>query len=302
MAAKKMGLGRGLNTLIPSTPIENDESKEIAEKKESALKETERNHEITLLINEIEPNPDQPRSQFDEDSLQELADSIHQYGVLQPLLVKKRDHFYEIVAGERRWRAAKMAGIKEVPVIIREFTDDEIVEIALIENIQRENLNPIEEAMAYKKLMEEFNLKQDEVAAKVSKSRAAITNSLRLLKLDERVQGLLKEEMISTGHARALLSIKESDLQYEIAMKVFDEKLSVRDIEKLVKELSYPKKKKQQEENLHEFLYTDLEESMKHILGSKVSIKNKRNNKGKIEIEYYSRDELERIVDMIKSI
>ncbi|MCI5622933.1 ParB/RepB/Spo0J family partition protein, partial [Anaerostipes sp.] len=226
------------------------------------------------------------------------------YGVLQPLLVKKRDDFYEIIAGERRWRAAKMAGLKEVPVIIRDFTDNEIVEIALIENIQREDLSPIEEALAYKKLMEEFDLKQDEVATKVSKSRAAITNSLRLLKLDKRVQNMLEDEMISTGHARALLAIHDVNQQYEIAMKVFDEKLSVRDIEKLVKELNKPEKKKKEnnKENEHSFLYTNLEEAMKQVLGSKVSIKNKKDNKGKIEIEYYSRDELERIVDMIKSI
>ena len=298
MAVKKKGLGRGLNTLIPSEPIiENDKIKKtkvVLEKEEVSEKE------ITIPIQKIEPNPDQPRNQFDEDSLQELADSIKQFGVLQPLLVKKRDDFYEIIAGERRWRAAKLAGLKELPVVIRNFTDNEIVEIALIENIQRENLSPIEEAMAYKRLMEEFHLKQDEVAAKVSKSRATITNSLRLLKLDQRVQHMLEEEMISNGHARALLAIHDGDQQYEVAMKVFDEKLSVRDIEKLVKNLNKPKKEKVKED--YSFLYTDLEESMKQILGSKVSIKNRKNNKGKIEIEYYSRDELERIVDMIKSI
>lgn len=298
MAVKKKGLGRGLNTLIPSEPIvENDKIEKI---KSTLENEKASEKEITIPIQKIEPNPDQPRNQFDEDSLQELADSIKQFGVLQPLLVKKRDDFYEIIAGERRWRAAKLAGLKELPVVIRDFTDNEIVEIALIENIQRENLSPIEEAMAYKRLMEEFHLKQDEVATKVSKSRATITNSLRLLKLDQRVQHMLEEEMISNGHARALLAIHDGDQQYEVAMKVFDEKLSVRDIEKLVKNLNKPKKEKIKED--YSFLYTDLEESMKQILGSKVSIKNKKNNKGKIEIEYYSRDELERIVDMIKSI
>lgn len=298
MAAKKKGLGRGLNTLIPSEPI--IENEKLKKTKISLESEADHKKEVTLPIQKIEPNPDQPRNQFDEDSLQELADSIKQFGVLQPLLVKKRDDFYEIIAGERRWRAAKMAGLKEVPVVIKDFTDNEIVEIALIENLQRENLSPIEEAMAYKRLMEEFHLKQDEVAAKVSKSRATITNSLRLLKLDERVQHMLEEEMISNGHARALLAIHDGDQQYEAAMKVFDEKLSVRDIEKLVKDLNKPKKEKVKED--YSFLYTDLEESMKQILGSKVSIKNKKNDKGKIEIEYYSRDELERIVDMIKSI
>ncbi len=297
MSGKKKGLGRGLNTLIPSVPImDSGLAKEVAEKKED--------HSISELmmpIQKLEPNPQQPRNQFDEDGLQELADSIKQYGILQPLLVKKRDHYYEIIAGERRWRAAKLAGMKEVPVIVKDFTEREIVEIALIENIQRENLSPIEEAMAYKKLMQDFQLKQDEIAAKVSKSRATITNSLRLLKLDHRVQNMLEDEMISTGHARALLGISDGDMQYQIAMKVFNEKLSVRDIEKLVKTMNQPKKEKEQKDK-YSFLYQDLEETMKQILGSKVHIKNKKDNKGKIEIEYYSRDELERIVDMIKSI
>lgn len=297
MSGKKKGLGRGLNTLIPSVTImDSGLAKEVAEKKED--------HSISELmmpIQKLEPNPQQPRNQFDEDGLQELADSIKQYGILQPLLVKKRDHYYEIIAGERRWRAAKLAGMKEVPVIVKDFTERESVEIALIENIQRENLSPIEEAMAYKKLMQDFQLKQDEIAAKVSKSRATITNSLRLLKLDHRVQNMLEDEMISTGHARALLGISDGDMQYQIAMKVFDEKLSVRDIEKLVKTMNQPKKEKEQKDK-YSFLYQDLEETMKQILGSKVHIKNKKDNKGKIEIEYYSRDELERIVDMIKSI
>lgn len=298
MSGKRKGLGRGLNTLIPSAPIPDAKLENIAEMNQNKPEHPE----MTLPINEIEPNPNQPRNQFDEDSLQELADSIEQYGVLQPLLVKKKDGYYEIIAGERRWRAAKMAGVEEVPVIVRDFDENEIVEIALIENIQREDLSPIEEAMAYQRLMKEYHLKQDQIAEKVSKSRAAITNSLRLLKLDPRVQNMLEEEMISTGHARALLAIHDGDMQYEIAVKVFDEKLSVRDIEKMVKELNRPKKEKKKEETEYQFLYRDLEESMKQILGSKVSIKNKKNNKGKIEIEYYSRDELERIVDMIKSI
>ena len=233
---KKTGLGRGLNTLIPSAPVKDTESEKIL-KKEEQIKS-----EIMVPILKVEPNPNQPRRQFDDDSLQELADSVKQYGILQPLIVKKHDKFYEIIAGERRWRAAKLAGLKEVPVLIRDYAENEIVEIALIENIQREDLNPIEEALAYKRLMEEFSLKQDQVAAKVSKSRAAITNSLRLLKLDQRVQNLLSEEMITTGHARALLAIEDPDQQYETAMKVFDEKLSVREIEKLVKQMSKKKK------------------------------------------------------------
>ena len=301
-----MGLGRGLNTLIPKAPIVDEEDVEQVKKKVSrsskSKKKAEPEKELTLPIDKIEPNPDQPRNQFDEDTLQELSDSIKQYGMLQPILVTPKDDFYEIIAGERRWRAAKLAGLNEVPVMIRKYNENEVVEIALIENIQRDNLNPIEEAMAYKRLMEEFQLKQDEVAGKVSKSRAAITNSLRLLKLDPRVQKMLEEEMISTGHARALLAITNKDQQYEIAQKVFDEKLSVRDIEKLVKDLKKIKKNKKEEKDVHDILYTQLEESMKQVLGSKVTIKNKKNNKGKIEIEYYSQDELERIVDMIRSI
>ena len=293
---KKTGLGRGLNTLIPSAPAKDAESEKIL-KKEEQIKS-----EIMVPILKVEPNPDQPRRQFDEDSLQELADSIKQYGILQPLIVKKHEKFYEIIAGERRWRAAKLAGLKEVPVLIRDYAENEIVEIALIENIQREDLNPIEEALAYKRLMEEFSLKQDQVAAKVSKSRAAITNSLRLLKLDQRVQNLLSEEMITTGHARALLAIEDPDQQYETAMKVFDEKLSVREIEKLVKQMSKKKKETPKEENkVQEFLFANIEESLKQALGSKVNIKN-RNNKGKIEIEYYSKEELDRLVDMLRTL
>ena len=306
MSGKKMGIGRGLNTLIPKAPIVDEEDVEQVKKKVSrsskSKKKAEPEKELTLPIDKIEPNPDQPRNQFDEDTLQELSDSIKQYGMLQPILVTPKDDFYEIIAGERRWRAAKYIGIKEIPAVIMDLTEKQILEISLIENIQREDLNSIEEAMAYKRLMEEFQLKQDEVAGKVSKSRAAITNSLRLLKLDPRVQKMLEEEMISTGHARALLAITNKDQQYEIAQKVFDEKLSVRDIEKLVKDLKKIKKNKKEEKDVHDILYTQLEESMKQVLGSKVTIKNKKNNKGKIEIEYYSQDELERIVDMIRSI
>ena len=294
------GLGKGIDVLIPEVKHSTgkDEKKVVKEVVKEVLKET---NEID--INKVEPNENQPRKEFNEDALQELADSIKQHGLIEPIIVQEgKKGFYQIIAGERRWRAARLAGLKKVPAIVKDYTDQEIMEIALIENIQRENLNPIEEAMAYKRLMEEFELKQDEVATKVSKSRASITNSLRLLKLDPRVQKMLEEEMISTGHARALLAISNKDKQYEIAQKVFDEKLSVRDIEKLVKDLKKIKKNKKEEKDVHDFLYTELEESMKQILGSKVSIKNKKNNKGKIEIEYYSRDELERIVDMIRSI
>ena len=257
---------------------------------------------MNIKVESIFPNTYQPRKFFNEEALNELSQSIIEHGIIQPITVRRMGDKFELVAGERRWRAAKTIGVKEVPAVVMELTEKQVLEISLIENIQRDNLNPIEEAMAYKRLMEEFQLKQDEVAGKVSKSRAAITNSLRLLKLDPRVQKMLEEEMISTGHARALLAITNKDQQYEIAQKVFDEKLSVRDIEKLVKDLKKIKKNKKEEKDVHDILYTQLEESMKQVLGSKVTIKNKKNNKGKIEIEYYSQDELERIVDMIRSI
>ena len=250
----------------------------------------------------IEPNREQPRKKFEEDALLELADSIKLHGVLQPLLVRKIKDYYEIIAGERRWRAAKLAGIKEVPVIVKEYSEQEIVEIRLIENIQRENLNPIEEAMAFKKLLEEFQLKQDEVADRVSKSRTAVTNSMRLLKLDDKVQQMIIDEMISTGHARALLAIDDKKLQYELANRIFDEKLSVRETEKLVKEIKNPKKPKEKKAVENEFVYKDLENRMKEVMGTKVSIASKSNGKGKIEIEYYSEKELERMFEMIMTI
>ena len=255
-----------------------------------------------LNINEVEPNRGQPRKEFDEDALLELADSVRQYGILQPLIVQKNKGYYEIIAGERRWRAAKLAGLKEVPVIIKEYTSQQVVEISLIENIQRENLNPIEEAMAFKRLLEEFSLKQDEVAERVSKSRTAVTNSMRLLKLDDRVQQMIIDDMISTGHARALLAIDNKEQQYSIATKIFDEKLSVRETEKLVKSLKNPKKKVEKEKIEHVFVYDDLIDKMKNVMGTKVNINAKANGKGKIEIEYYSEEELERIYDLIMTI
>ncbi len=222
--------------------------------------------------------------------------------ILQPLLVQKKKDYYEIIAGERRWRAAKLAGIKDVPIIVKNYTDQEIVEISLIENIQRENLNPIEEAMAYKRLLEEFDLKQDEVAERVSKSRTAVTNSMRLLKLSERVQQMIVDDMISTGHARALLALDDEEQQYILANKIFDEKLSVRETEKLVKALKNPKKEVKVQKQEHMFVYDNLEEHLKNIIGTKVSVNPKANGKGKIEIEYYSEEELERIYDLIMSI
>lgn len=300
MAVKKSGLGKGLDSLIK----DNSSAKKTAAANTSSENKAEemKSGEQMMKINMVEPNRDQPRKKFEEDALLELADSIKQFGVLQPLLVRKRKDYYEIIAGERRWRAAKMAGVKEVPVIIKDYTEQEIVEIGLIENIQRENLNPIEEAMAFKKLLEEFNLKQDEVAERVSKSRTAVTNSMRLLKLDERVQEMIVDDMISTGHARALLAIDDKEQQYELANKIFDEKLSVRETEKLVKEIKNPKKPKMKKKVENEFVYTDLENRMKEVMGTKVNISSKGNGKGKIEIEYYSDDELERMFEMIMSI
>ena len=300
MVAKKSGLGKGLDSLIPDNKsMKSVTSEKTVESKEDAAAKS---GVQVMKINEVEPNRDQPRKNFDEDALLELSDSIKQFGVLQPLLVRKRKDYYEIIAGERRWRAAKLAGVKEVPVIEKEYTDQEILEIGLIENIQRENLNPIEEAIAYKRLLEEFNLKQDEVAERVSKSRTAVTNSMRLLKLSDKVQQMIIDDMISTGHARALLAIDDPELQYTLANKIFDEKLSVRETEKLVKEIKNPKKPKEKKPVANSFIYQDLEEKMKSVFGTKVSIASKGKGKGKIEIEYYSDDELEHLFDMKMSI
>ena len=294
MAVKK-GLGKGLGNLIPESDKEAQKTK-VVEKK-VIVKEPA---ETIVKINEVEPNKNQPRRTFDEDALLELAESIKQHGVIQPLIVKKRDKYYEIIAGERRWRAAKMAGLKEIPIVIKDLSDQEIMEVALIENIQREDLNPIEEAQAYQRLIKEYNYKQDELAERVSKSRVAVTNSMRLLKLDESVQKMIIDDMISAGHARALLAITDSEKQYTIAMKVFDEKLSVRETEKLIKNLDKQVKPKVNTTPENDFIYRDIENKLKESMGTKVIIHNKDNNKGKIEIEYYSQDDFERIVDILK--
>ena len=295
MAVKRGGLGKGLDSLIP----DNKKALEREKKVEVVEKIVEKPVEIKLGINKIEPNRDQPRKKFDEESLQELADSIRQFGVLQPLIVQEREDYYEIIAGERRWRAAKLAGLKEVPVVIRKMSEQEIVEISLIENIQRENLNPIEEAEAYRRLLTEFHLKQEEVAERVAKSRTAVTNSMRLLKLDERVQQMVIEGMLSTGHARALLSVEDPEIQFQMANKVYNEKLSVRDVEKLVKRIGKTKPVKKERNFQQDAVYKDLEERMKASLGTKVSISRKDDKKGKIEIEYYSMEELERLMDIL---
>lgn len=302
MPVKKSGLGKGLDSLIPNKKENKDISPRFDKKKLQAMEESVKEAGIMVKVNQVEPNRDQPRKDFDEDALMELADSIKQFGILQPLIVQKKKDYYEIIAGERRWRAAKLAGIKEVPIIVKNFTEQEIVEISLIENIQRENLNPIEEAMAYKRLLKEFNLKQDEVAERVSKSRTAVTNSMRLLKLSDRVQQMIIDDMISTGHARALLAIDDEEQQYILANKIFDEKLSVRETEKLVKTLKNPKKEAKKSKVEHTFVHENLEEHMKSVMGTKVYVNPKANGKGKIEIEYYSEEELERIYDLIMTI
>ncbi len=291
MAASR-GLGKGLDVMIPNIVGEANEKRQKATAKEESP-------ETSVPITKVEPNRKQPRKLFDEDKLQELADSIKQFGLLQPILVQDRKEYYEIIAGERRWRAARLAGLKEVPVIIKNYSDQEIVEIALIENIQREDLNPIEEAQAYKRLLEEFHLKQDEVAERVSKSRAAVTNSIRLLKLGDRVQQMVIDDMISTGHARALLAVEDEEEQYNLAQKIFDEKLSVRDTEKMVKNLHKPVKTKKLDDKAMQAIYLDIEEKLKQKLSTKVAVTSKGEGIGKIEIEFYSHEDLDRILEMI---
>ena len=307
MAARKGGLGKGLDSLIPggkeTATVEKKENVKVKEVIKEVVKEVEVvKNEMLVKINEVEPNREQPRKDFNEDALIELSESIKQYGIIQPLIVKQREGYYEIVAGERRWRAAKMAGLKEIPVIVKDYTEQEIAEIALIENLQREDLNPIEEALAYQRLLTEFHMKQDELAEKISKSRVAVTNALRLLKLSERVQQMLIDDMISSGHARALIGIEDEEQQYAIAAKIFDEKLSVRETEKLVKNLGKQKKEKPAVVLEDTAIYEDLEEKMKTIMGTKVVINRKTNTKGKIEIDYYSIDELDRIMDLFRQI
>ena len=322
MAGRKNGLGRGLDALFPEkksavkesvkkATVKTENKTVVPEKTtDDTTEESNRStigHKKTAMIvkiSSVEPNVNQPRKQFDEDALLELSESIKQYGVLQPLLVSDKKDYYEIIAGERRWRAAKLAGLKEIPVIVKEFSEQELVEISLIENIQREDLNPVEEAMAYKRLIDEFHLKQNEIAERVGKSRTAVTNAMRLLKLSEKVQQMLIDEMITAGHARAILSIADKEKQESIAMKIFDEKLSVRETEALVKRMLEPPKtaKKSKFSSAEDAIYESLEEKMKSIMGTRVQIHRKKNDKGKIEIEYYSKDELERIIDLFESI
>ena len=297
--AKRGGLGKGLDSLIPEGVMELTASGRSSEEKADTM----------LKISLIEPNRDQPRKVFEEEPLLELAESIKQFGIIQPLVVTKKDNYYEIIAGERRWRAAKLAGLKEVPVIIKEYTDQEIMEISLIENIQREDLNAIEEAQAYQKLLKEFHLTQEDVAKRVSKSRTAITNTMRLLKLDEKIQNMVIENEISSGHARALLAIEDKEVQHQTAQRIVSEQLSVRETEQMVRDLLNPEVKTSEEKKpvkkqLESELtaYREAEDKLKSILGTKVIIQKKDNNKGKIEIEYYSVEDLDRIIELMEKI
>ena len=292
----KRGLGKGLDTLIPSIGNQKTGTKTENEIKIEGAS-------IKVGIGKVQPNKGQPRKNFNEDALEELADSIKLHGIISPIIVQDRNHHYEIIAGERRWRAAMKAGLKEVPVIVKNYTDEEIMVISLLENIQREDLSDIEEAQAYKKLIDEFGLKQDEVAEKVSKSRTAITNSIRLLKLSSEVQQMINDDMITAGHARALISIEDPDEQYRIAQQIFDEKMSVREVEKLVKNLgkTKPGKKEKKIDKALEAIYKDIEEKLKQKLDTKVSVipSSKNDGSGKLEIEFYSNDDLEKIIDIL---
>ena len=293
----KKGLGKGLDSLIPmGSEIENI-TKPV--KKAKNEPKTNENGVIELKVNQIEPNREQPRKNFDEDALQELADSIKKHGIIQPLVVQKKGEYYEIIAGERRWRAAKIAGLKHIPVVIKDYSEQEMVEIALIEKTQIQDLNPIEEAMAFKQLMQEYDLKQDELAERVSKSRTAVTNSMRLLKLPQKIMEMVINNELSSGHARTLLSIEDEDLQIKVAELVILKQMSVRETENYVKKLQNNKNKSKDTKNTdNDFVYRDIENKIKEIVGTKVKVNHKNNGKGKIEIEFYSDDELERIYDL----
>lgn len=347
MARRHGGLGRGLDALIPmrkevekamqsagsenvevffaddddsdepvsvkQTPVIENREQNVSRETQNEIKELkdfeERDSEpVTVRISEVEPNRQQPRKAFDEEKLEELSASIKTYGLLSPILVQKRDGYYEIIAGERRWRAALKAGLKEIPVIIRDYSEKEILELSLIENIQREDLNPIEEAKAYKRLMDEFDMGQAEVAERVSKSRSAVANSVRLLKLGDPAQQMLVDGQISMGHARALLPLEDSDKQTELAQKIVDQALSVRDTEKIVKEIlsgesgketETVKPREQEEDPGIAVIYKQIEERLQQTLHTKVSIQRKRNGHGKLQIEFYNNDDLDKIIDKL---
>ena len=295
--AKKGGLGKGLDSLIP--PAKNYDLK--ADKMVGDDDGSPSDGWIKVKLSKIEPDRNQPRKNFKEDELNELAESIKNLGLIEPIVVQKRNDSYEIVTGERRWRAAKIAGLTEIPVVVREYSEEEKVLVQLVENIQRESLDPIEEAMTYKRFLTEFNLKQDELAEKIGKNRTTITNSMRLLNLDERVQKMISNDIISAGHARPLLAIEDKDKQFELANKILDEELSVRETEKLIKALKKPKKPKKQTEEALQLIYRKYEDELREVLGAKVEIVAKDNEKGRIEIEYYSQDEFENLVRILKT-
>ncbi len=327
MAQKRGGLGRGLNSLIPNksksaeyTALETSEQQEnekistkntekvdnVGEKSDNKPKKKaveDKDAVKRVKISLVEPNREQPRKNFRDEGIDELAASISQYGVIQPLLVQKKDDYYEIIAGERRWRAAKKAGIKEIPVIVREYNNKEAVEISLIENIQREDLNPIEEAMAYDRLMKEFSMTQDQVAERVSRSRSAIANSLRLLRLPDALRDMVIKGAISEGHARALLALPSEDAQLSLAEKIVKDRLSVRETEKVVQNLmkALPKKAKTRDLS-KEALLGSLSGQLENVFGTKVAIREGGRHKGRIEIEYYSDEELDRIIDLLQSV
>ncbi|MCJ7856142.1 ParB/RepB/Spo0J family partition protein [Lachnospiraceae bacterium NSJ-143] len=295
MAVKKSGLGpkgKGLEALFEST------KKEVLNKPENT------DGSVVLIdINKVEPNRNQPRKHFQEEALEELSESIKNYGVIQPVVVKKNDGYFELIAGERRWRASKIAGLKEIPAIIKEYDENKIFEIALAENLQREDLNPMEEAAGYNKLSQEFGLSQDDIAKRVGKSRSAVANSMRLLNLDSRVQELVKNGKLSPGHARSILPVENAEEQFELAEKIIDEELSVRETESLVKRLLERKMKAQPSDSskFNTDGYNRLEENLRNILGTKVKLKSGK-NKGAIEIEYYSDEDLDRIMGLINKI
>ena len=291
--SKKFGLGKGLNALIPEDTILSTLDTKV--EKASDIKE---NVSILIDINLIKSNEDQPRKSFDDEKILELAESIKSNGIIQPLVLKKVDDEYIIVAGERRWRAAKSIGLKEVPAIVMNLTEKQILEISLIENIQREDLNSIEEALAYKRLINDFNLTQEELSKRIGKSRVTITNTLRLLNLSEDVQQYIIEGVISEGHGRALLGLTDSKVQCELAQNVIDDKLSVRELELLIRKLkTSPTRAKSKAANENPY-YKDVTYKLENYFGTKVNITNK-NNKGKIEIEYYSEEDLQRILEII---
>lgn len=275
---KKSALGKGLGALIPN---ENKSSKEEGK--------------ILIPLNLIKNNEEQPRKSFDDEKILELAQSIKEHGIIQPILVNKKDNNYVIVAGERRWRAAKFLKLKEVPAIVMELSDKEILEVSLIENIQRQDLNPIEEAIAYKRLLNDFDLTQEELSKRIGKSRVAITNTIRLNNLCDTVKQYLIDEVITEGHGRVLLAIEDEKLQAETAQRVIDENMSVRELERLIKNINSIKAEKKREINPY---YKDITEKLQEYLGTKVNISNK-NNKGKIEIEYYSDEDLQRILEIM---